>query len=134
MMKATKIHNKLFTSPSIQTLNINPMDKAKALLQMELDKNQTESPSAQPLVFALSVGYLSAFFAIGGWCGLSLFSPLSLHGRIIFTLTLLLGLSAIFLILKQFPRHTAIRLLVSSLGVVSFGWMVFFTLKNYGVF
>jgi len=109
------------------------MDNLEQFLQHQLNQNHDDQQVGLSFVYLASVAYLSVFLAMGSWCGVNLVSNLSSQGRILFTATLVLGLSAIVLVLRLFPRKIAIRLLLASLGLVFLGWVLYFMFKNYGV-
>jgi len=109
------------------------MDNLEELLQHQLRLEQDDQQAGQSLVYIASITYLSVFLAVGSWCGFNLASALSSQGRILFTVTLVVGFTAVFLVLRLYPKQLAIRLLLTSSGLVFLGWVLYFMFKNYGL-
>lgn len=109
------------------------MDNPEEFLQKQLNQVPDDQQVGLWFVYLVSVAYLSVFLAVGSWCAVNLLSTLSRQGRILFTVTLMVGLMAVLLVIRLFPRPLAIRLMLTSSGVVFLGWVLYFMFKNYGL-
>jgi len=109
------------------------MQETNDLIKGKIDEDSSLQAAGRTIFYLASVMYLSVFLAVGSWCAVNLLSTLSSQGRILFTVTLMVGLMAVLLLLRLFPRPLAISLMLTSSGVVFLGWVLYFMFKNYGL-
>ena len=78
------------------------------------------------------VGLLSLIFGAGIWVALGMLSSLSPEGRVVFTLVLVGGSLAIYIVQCLLPNNRFVGLLARAIGIVVLGYSLFFVLKHYG--
>ncbi len=108
------------------------MDDVDQLIQAERTKSQAPRERAKWLMQLFGVGLLCLIFGGGIWIALGMLSSLSPEGRIVFTLVLVGGALAIYIVQRLLQNSHPASLLSRAIGVVVLGYSLFFVLRNYG--
>lgn len=108
------------------------MDKVDQLINSEREKSKAQRGSAKPFVKLISLIFLAAFFGVGVWSGLSMFSLLTYEGRVTFIFVLIVGLLVNFTLLKMLPKTRISSFLITASSSLALGYLLFVVLKKYG--
>jgi putative exporter of polyketide antibiotics len=108
------------------------MDNVDHLIQSERAKYQAPRERTKWLMQLFGVGLLTLIFGAGIWVALSTFSSISPEGRVIFTLVLVGGSLAIYIVLHLFQDSRPASLLTRVIGMTVLGYSLFLVLRQYG--
>jgi hypothetical protein len=108
------------------------MDKVDQLINSEREKSKAQCDFAKPFVKLIALTFLIVFFAVGAWCGLSMFSPLSSEGRLTFIFVLAFGVFVTFALLKISAKTRISRSFITATSTLALGYLLFLVLKKYG--
>ena len=108
------------------------MDNLDQLIQSERAKSQAPRERARWLMQLFGVGLLCLIFGAGIWVALGMLSLLSPEGRVVFTLVLVGGLLAIYILQRLLQNSRPASLLSRAIGAVVLGYSLFFVLRHYG--
>jgi uncharacterized transporter YbjL len=108
------------------------MDNVDHLIQSERAKYQAPRARTKWLMQLFGVGLLTLIFGAGIWVALSMFSSLSPEGRVIFTLVLVGGSLAIYIVHRLLQNSRPASSLTSVVGMMVLGYSLFLVLWQYG--
>ena len=93
------------------------MDKADQIINAEREKSKAKLVSAKASLQPFGAALLVLLFGTGMWLAFDMFSLINDEGHIILLATLVLGLLAIFALLRLLPKTRLTAVIVRAAGI-----------------